>query len=277
MWKSLEIGWQSLVQPEFRFSRFSKAFKWGYRDWASPKLDVATRFHAFSFWLRHGPSTLRQTKQSHGFCLNLFNTAFNEGVFGIFWPCSYPATKIHSHINQKQTDYSMHASATGGSWRMNPDRVKRCTTGSVNSRALRFATLMAVLHWVHPMQLLAMALFCSLATREIVRLKRSPVDLQWLRCKNGVRQWTMQVRTNYGDYEQDKVLRSIAKLHTIGRQTACHHEILSNYAKRSDKVVMQTSLRFLDEPCMIHILRSDLKNISVNISIDKYWQKFRGH
>jgi len=80
----------------------------------------------------------------------------------------------------------------------------------------------------------------------------------------------MQVRTNYGDYEQDKVLRNIAKLHTIGRQTACHHEILSNYAKRSDKVVMQTSLRFLDEPCMIHILRSDLKNISVNISIDKY-------
>ena len=80
----------------------------------------------------------------------------------------------------------------------------------------------------------------------------------------------MQVRTNYGDYEQDKVLRSIAKLHTIGRQTACHHEILSNYAKRSDKLVMQTSLRFLDEPCMIHILRSDLKNINVNISIDKY-------
>lgn len=58
----------------------------------------------------------------------------------------------------------------------------------------------------------------------------------------------MQVRTNYDDYEQDKVLCSIAKLHTIGRQTTCHHEILSNFAKRIDRLVMQTSLRFLDEP-----------------------------
>ena len=121
-WKSVDRAWCNLNSGSVGSARLSSE---AIGIWASPKLDVATRFHAFSFWLRHGPSTLRQTKQSHGFCLNLFNTAFNEGAFGIFWPCSYPATKIHSHMNQKQgvptqTDYSMHASASGGSWRWTP-------------------------------------------------------------------------------------------------------------------------------------------------------------
>ncbi len=108
-WWNVEIGlWRSFVQPEFRFSRFSKAFKWGYLG-----LTEVGCGNAFSFfWLRHGPST--QTKQSHGFCLNRFNTAFNEGAFGIFWPFLHTATKIHSRMNQKQvvptqTDCSMHA------------------------------------------------------------------------------------------------------------------------------------------------------------------------